>query len=51
MHGVVLNELKGFVDAAFGDGGWKALLHEARLDGRIYLAIEEYPDKACASWS
>ena len=44
MHGVILNELKGFVDAAFGDGGWKALLGQARLGGRIYLAIEEYPD-------
>src|SRR5689334_23079220 len=45
MHGMVLNELRGFAEAAFGAGGWKTLLDQAKLGGRIYLPIEEYPDE------
>ncbi|MCA1644919.1 MAG: heme NO-binding domain-containing protein [Chloroflexi bacterium] len=45
MHGIILVELKKYVDAEFGDDAWRALLGEAGLGGKVYLATQQYFDK------
>lgn len=45
MHGIIFSELKKYVDAKLGGGAWDKLLKEAGLNGKIYLAIQEYPDQ------
>jgi len=44
MHGIVFAELKKFVTQAHGEVAWSALTSQAGLAGKIYLAVNEYPD-------
>lgn len=45
MHGIVLMELKKYVEHRYGPATWSALLVAADLPGRIYSAMGEYPDE------
>ncbi len=45
MHGLIFAELRKYVDAKLGPGGWPRLLEEAGLPSRIYLPIQAYPDE------
>ena len=44
MHGLILAELKKFVDDRLGPEHWPQLLDKASVGGRIYLPIHHYPD-------
>jgi predicted hydrocarbon binding protein len=45
MHGIIFNQLRGYAQARLGEQGWEALLREAGLPSRIYLAFQSYPDE------
>jgi len=45
MHGMIFVELKKYVDARLGASAWEILLKETGMTGRMYLAVEHYPDQ------
>ena len=45
MHGIVFTEFKHYVERGSREVLWHDLLHEAKLDRRIYASIRHYPDK------
>lgn len=45
MHGIVFAELQRFTEDRGGRQGWQSVLDSAGLRNRVYLAIQEYPDK------
>lgn len=45
MHGVIFSELNKYAQARLGADGWKNLLAEAGLTGKVYLGIQTYPDE------
>jgi hypothetical protein len=45
MHGIIHVELKKFVEANHGGNAWKAVLNDAGLSNKIYLANAIYPDQ------
>ena len=44
MHGIVLMELKKYVEQSYGSPTWQALLLAAGLQNRMYTAMGEYAD-------
>jgi hypothetical protein len=44
MHGIILCELKKYVDDRLGAAAWGALLVKAGMPGRIFMPVQEYPD-------
>jgi len=44
MHGIILSELKRYVEARQGPAAWQPLLEKAGLGDVRYLANEAYPD-------
>jgi predicted hydrocarbon binding protein len=44
MHGIILAELKSFVDATFGEGVWRQLLAASQLGSQSYDAGHHYSD-------
>src|SRR4029077_6969715 len=44
MHGIILMEMKSFVDATFGEGVWRQLLADSQLSSQSYDAGHHYPD-------
>jgi hypothetical protein len=44
MHGSILALLKSYAETRLGPQGWGTLLEEAKLKGKVYMAIAEYPD-------
>jgi hypothetical protein len=44
MHGIILSELRKYVEARHGADTWPALLRAAGVEGKIYLPIRSYPD-------
>jgi hypothetical protein len=49
MHGIILSELKRYVEARKGAAAWPLLLEKAGLADARYLANETYPDRDVAS--
>ncbi len=49
MHGIIHAELKKYVEGKFGSDGWKAVLDEAGLSGKIYTTFTTYPDSDALS--
>jgi len=45
MHGIIFTELRKFAEARAGAGAWPKVLEEAGLAGRIFLAVQPYPDE------
>jgi hypothetical protein len=45
MHGIVFTEFKHYIEQGSREGRWHDVLHEAKLDQRIYASIRHYPDK------
>ena len=45
MHGSIFMALKRHVDAAHGPGAWDALRAEAKVPGRLYTSLGDYPDE------
>ncbi len=45
MHGLIHAELKKFVEAVHGPQAWNAILDEAGLVDRLYIANNVYPDE------
>ena len=45
MHGLILAELRKYVEAKLGKDAWYGLLTTAGLGGRVYLSGEPYPDE------
>ncbi len=45
MHGVIFGSLKQFVEAQMGPEAWPALLADAKIGDKIYLASSAYPDE------
>ncbi len=45
MHGIILLELKKYVDTKFGGDTWNSLLQGSGIGFKAYLAIQEYPDQ------
>jgi hypothetical protein len=44
VHGIVLMELKKYVEQSYGTSTWKALLLAVDLQHRMYTTMGEYPD-------
>ncbi len=44
MHGIILRELKKYVEAKLGKPAWTELLEAAGVSGKVYLPVSEYPD-------
>lgn len=44
MHGVIFEELKGFVSSTLGDEAWTALLVSAGMEGRTFDQLQAYAD-------
>jgi predicted hydrocarbon binding protein len=44
LHGILLTELKHFVDARLGDGAWSELLAASQLGSQSYDALHYYSD-------
>jgi Haem-NO-binding len=44
MHGMILSELRNYAETKLGPGTWDTLLLKANLEGRVYLAIQQYAD-------
>src|SRR5678809_313472 len=49
MHGMMLAELKKYVDERLGGDAWKMLLKEAGLGVKIYLPTQTYDDAEVVS--
>lgn len=49
MHGMIFSELQNYAEAKYGRGTWNALLKKANLETRMYLAVQEYPDREIIS--
>ena len=49
MHGIVFGELKQYVADRLGPEGWDALLADAGIGPKLFLAIQEYPDQELAA--
>jgi len=45
MHGIIHVELKKFVETKHGTDAWKAVLKNAGLSNKIFLANAVYPDQ------
>jgi predicted hydrocarbon binding protein len=45
MHGVIFDEVKEYVETNHGSDQWDAILAEAGLGGKSYMAIKTYPDE------
>ncbi len=44
MHGMIFGRLKQFVESQMGPEAWRALLVDAGIGDKIYLASSAYPD-------
>jgi len=44
MLGIILRELKKYVEAQHGKPAWQELLRTAGLEGKVYLPLTDYPD-------
>lgn len=44
MHGIILRELKKYVEATLGKPAWTELLEAAGFAGKVYLPVSEYSD-------
>src|ERR1019366_8764573 len=44
MHGIILSEMKSFVDTKFGEGVWRELLADSQLSSQSYDAGHHYSD-------
>lgn len=44
MHGIMLAELKKYVDTRVGGEAWKSLLKDAGLGVKVYMPTQTYPD-------
>ena len=44
MHGMIFAELKRFVSDKYSVETWSTLLESAGLGGKVFMAIQEYPD-------
>ena len=49
MHGIILAELKQYVDTKYGKETWGVLLKNAGLGSRVYVHIRAYPDEEVAA--
>jgi hypothetical protein len=49
MHGLILSELKKYVDTRLGGDTWRTLLREAGIGVKIYLPTQTYPDTEVVS--
>ncbi len=49
MHGLILAELKKFVDTRLGGDTWKSVLKEAGLGVKVYMPTQVYPDTEVAA--
>ncbi len=49
MHGMIFAELKKYASNALGPSGWNDVLREANVEGRIFLPVQEYPDREAVS--
>jgi hypothetical protein len=49
MHGIIFSELQNYTEAKHGRGTWDALLRKAKLENRVYLSIQQYPDSEIIS--
>jgi hypothetical protein len=45
MHGIILSELRKYVDTKIGGDAWARLLQEAGLKMTLYMPIQAYPDQ------
>ncbi|QQG40073.1 MAG: heme NO-binding domain-containing protein [Candidatus Aenigmatarchaeota archaeon] len=45
MHGIIFIELKKYATEKMGSDGWEKLLREAKLEDRLYVPTEAYPDE------
>lgn len=45
MHGMVLVELRRFVDQKFGGDTWRKLQQESGVGAKMYMAMDTYPDE------
>ncbi|WP_394824684.1 heme NO-binding domain-containing protein [Pendulispora albinea] len=44
MHGIILLELKKYVESRWGKTAWPTLVADTGLAGQTYLPVHEYPD-------
>lgn len=44
MHGIIFEELKGFVTKSLGEEGWPTLLEAAGMQGRVFDQLQAYDD-------
>lgn len=44
MHGIIFSELRKYVEAKAGEGGWDAITAKAGLGTNLYTAFGQYPD-------
>ena len=44
MHGIILHELKKYVEATRGGDGWKSLLEKSGAPRHLFLPTRIYPD-------
>ena len=44
MHGLILSELKKYVDTKLGGDAWRQLLAATGLENKVYLVSGTYPD-------
>ncbi len=49
MHGLILAELKKFVDQRLGGDTWKNVLRDAGLGVKVYMPTQVYPDTDVAA--
>jgi len=45
MHGIIFAELRKYVNDRLGGQAWASLLGEAGMADRIFMPVEEYPDR------
>jgi hypothetical protein len=44
MHGIILSQLRKYIETKQGSRAWNTLLKHAQLENRAYLSVSEYPD-------
>lgn len=49
MYGLILSQLKKYVEGNFGGGTWSAALDNAGITTKAYINIREYPDEDAAA--
>jgi hypothetical protein len=45
MHGMIMDEIKRYVEAKYGESTWKELLKQAGVGKKTYYPVMNYPDK------